>query len=133
MSWELVLWTVLGFVALCVVVHSVQHSRRFRAEQASYERLQAQGRSASAEVLALTRVSKGDLDSDITLRIRIIQAEGQAAPQEQQLDVRVAHELVAGFMPGRQIQLLLDPADPSVVAIDRRRTPTDISMQSPPP
>lgn len=131
MSWELVLWTVLGFVALCVVVHSVQHSRRFRAEAARYERLEAQGRSASAEVLALTRVAKGDIDSDITLRIRI-PAEGQAAAHEHQLDVRVAHELVAGFMPGRQIQVLIDPADPSIVAIDRRRTPTDIPMQSPP-
>lgn len=132
MSWELVLWAVLGFVALCVVVHSVQHSRRFRAEQANYERLQVQGRPASAEVLALTRVSKGDIDSDITLRLRIATAEGEVAAHEQLLDVRVAHELVAGFMPGRHVQVLVDPADPSIVAIDRRVTPTDIPMQSPP-
>ncbi|MDN6886510.1 DUF3592 domain-containing protein [Variovorax sp. CAN2819] len=116
---------IVLFLAL-VIVHTVRSNRPYREEEQRYERLAVKGQPASAEVLALRELAQGTYDNDVELRLRTVALAGRP-PLEQTLKTRIARELVVNFMPGQTIHVLVDPADTTAVAIDRRRSTTTIS------
>ncbi|MFS2164770.1 DUF3592 domain-containing protein [Variovorax sp. Varisp62] len=109
-----------------VIVHTVRSNKPYREEEQRYERLATQGQPASAQVLALRELAQGTYDNDVELRVRTAALAGRP-PLEQTLKTRIARELVVNFMPGRTIHVLVDPADSTAVAIDRRQSTTTIS------
>ncbi|MGJ7531505.1 MULTISPECIES: hypothetical protein [Variovorax] len=108
-----------------VVVHTVRNNRPYREEAQRYERLVKQGQPASAQVLALRELAQGTYDNDVELRVRTTELAGRP-PLEQMFKTRIARELVVNFMPGQTIHVLIDPADSTAVAIDRRQSTTTI-------
>lgn len=116
---------VVLFLAF-VVVHSLRTNRPYREEAQRYERLLTQGQAASAEVLGLRELDQGTYDNDVELRLRT-SAQPERPSRELLLKTRIARELVVNFMPGQTIFVLLDPADPALLAIDRRQSVTTIS------
>ncbi|KQX22015.1 hypothetical protein ASD05_13695 [Variovorax sp. Root434] len=109
-----------------VIVHTVRSNKPYREEERRYERLATQGQPASAQVLALRELAQGTYDNDVELRVRTAALAGRP-PREQTLKTRIARELVVNFMPGQTIHVLVDPADSTAVAIDRRQSTTTIS------
>jgi hypothetical protein len=77
-------------------------------------------------VLALRELAQGTYDNDVELRVRTAELAGRP-PLEQMFKTRIARELVVNFMPGQTIHVLIDPADSTAVAIDRRQSTTTIS------
>jgi uncharacterized protein HemY len=108
-----------------VVVHTVRNNRPYREEEQRYERLVKQGQPASAQVLALRELAQGTYDNDVELHVRTTELAGRP-PLEQMFKTRIARELVVNFMPGQTIHVLIDPADSTAVAIDRRQSTTTI-------
>lgn len=109
-----------------VIVHTVRSNKPYREEEQRYERLATHGQPVSAQVLDLRELAQGTYDNDVELRVRTAALAGRP-PMEQTLKTRIARELVVNFMPGRTIHVLVDPADSTAVAIDRRQSTTTIS------
>lgn len=119
------MWWILALLATAlfmagVVLHTVRQNRPYREEAARYAHLALHGRTAEAEVLSLKELAQGVYENDVELRLHT------GLGQERLLRTRIARELVVNFMPGRRIQVLVDPRDPAALAIDRRRSPTSI-------
>ncbi|MDX3905807.1 MAG: DUF3592 domain-containing protein [Pigmentiphaga sp.] len=120
-------WLVAALVTVAVagtvIFYTVRSGAVYNQEEARWLRLAERGVSAEATVMTLKRGRVGrtyDMGMDMTVRY----VDTAQQPQEATLRAYIAEELIANFAPGKHIHIVLDPADPAQIAVDRRRTPT---------
>ncbi|MDF1488584.1 DUF3592 domain-containing protein [Tessaracoccus caeni] len=123
----IVVFVVAGTLVLFLVVGVSQAGKPFEQEKDLAASLADKGDRAEARVVAWRRVSGGSEDENALKLTLAIDAE--AMRWEIVVPVRVEKELVSRFSPGHIVHVLYDPTDPSLVAVDRERSPVSIPRQ----
>ncbi len=143
---EILLWIVFAvlmgsmlLVAVSVVIVATRENRAYSAEARTWERLALTGVPAQAVVESLKRSenelsrggSQGQTVHAVELSLRVIGADALVEERRAVVRTLIDEGLLPQFaVPGKTVHLLRDPDDPSIVAIDRARTPLEIPRAS---
>lgn len=98
--------------------------RPYREEAALAKHLASTGTKATGRVTAWERQLGGvvgEVDFRITIEFEVI-----GENRETSVFVRVEDEVVARFSPGSTVHVLVDPAKPDCIAIDRELSPVSV-------
>lgn len=139
---EIFLWIVFAVLmgsvlvaAVSVVVVATRENRVYSAEARTWQRLAGTGVPAQAVVEALKRseneLSRGGSQGQTVLAVELVLRMVGPDAIANDAPVVVRTLIDEGLLPqfavqGKTVHLLRDPADASVVAIDRMRTPLEI-------
>lgn len=110
-------FTVIVIIAVVVTVVSTRNYRPIAQEKERAERLVTSGLRVEGRVTAWARYQAGTEEAQaMRLRVRF---PFRGTAHDAELVVRIDRGLIAGFSPGSSVHLLVDPADPDQVAVDR--------------
>lgn len=137
--WEQILWVVFAVMmggalvaGIAVVVGAVGEKRRYTAEQRIGEALGARSVPTEGTVVEVRRSdlqltapgTQGQRMVALELTLQMAPASGVPTVMlRTMVDELLLPQLA---VPGATIHLVQDPANPAVVAVDRRRTPLEM-------
>lgn len=117
-------FTVIVAIAVVVARALARSYRPVGEERSRADRLQVNGVRVEASVTAWAKHPGGGEEAPaMRLHARF---PFRGSSHDAELVVRIDRALVAGFSPGSTVHLLVDPADPGDVAIDRSRSPVEL-------
>jgi len=124
--WVLAMVLVFDVLFAMLVAGALMASKEEKLAErlgASADTIRAVGR-----VVELSRISTKETGTmhKTRLGLRVAVGAHDAGAREADLEVWVEDALLPQFATGQTVHLLIDPADPSLVAVDRSRTPVQV-------
>lgn len=116
-------FTILIIAVALAVIGFLLRQRPFREERARALSLATAGTRTPALVRAWSRESATEKASNLRLTVSFA---AHGVEREVEVPVRVDKDLIIGFAPGTTIHLLIDPADPARVCVDRSLSPVEV-------